>query len=359
MGEAMPGRQPPSGGDTPIAHGGDLDVVRAMPGAYPGDWIDLSTGINPFPYPLPPPAAGELTRLPAAADLAALVEAARHAYCCSAAAQIVPVPGTQAAIQWLPRLFAPARVTVLGPTYTEHAHVWRQSGHAVEEIDSLPGTLARTDVLVAVNPNNPDGRALGPELLRRWHRELASRGGWLVLDEAFADCIPDVSLAADAGAPGLVILRSFGKFFGLAGLRLGFVLADPVLAAGLRASLGPWAVSGPAIAAGRAALADAAWQAAMRQRLSEGARSFDAQMRERGIHVLGGTPLFRLAKLADAAGFAAALRRVGIHVRVFAHQPHWVRLGVPPDGAAFFTRLDAALAAFPLQGGGGAAAPRL
>ena len=335
MGEAASGRQP----DRPL-HGGDLS---AHSDAYAGDWLDLSTGINPLPYAVPQLPDAAWTRLPGTAEMTDLLSAARQAYGCPAEAGIVAVPGTQAAIQWLPRLFAKGRVTVLGPTYAEHAHVWRQCGHEATELNAVPGTLRDIDILIAVNPNNPDGRALGPDLLRRWHRELSERGGWLILDEAFADVVPEVSLAGEAGKPGLVILRSFGKFFGLAGLRLGFVLGDPVVTRALAQALGPWAVSGPATAIGAAALRDTAWQAAMREELRTRARRFDQDMRDRGIHVLGGISLFRLAKVPEAAAFAARLRQRGIHTRIFDYNPDWMRFGLPADEAAFWARFDAAV----------------
>lgn len=343
MGEAERGRQQP-----PV-HGGDLTEWRKAPNAYGGGWLDLSTGINPLPYPLPSIPDDAWRRLPSAADMQALLAAARVAYGCPSDAGLVAAPGTQAAIQMLPRLFGPARVTILGPTYAEHAYAWSQCGHEMAELDGIPGTLARTDILIAVNPNNPDGRAIGPEMLRRWHRELAARGGWLILDEAFADVVPEVSMAGEAGQPGLLILRSFGKFFGLAGVRLGFVLGEAGVTHALARSMGPWAVSGPAAAIGAAALSDMTWQTSMRAELSARLRRFDQGMRDRGIHVLGGTSLFRLAKIIDAAGFAAALRRQGIHVRIFEQQPHWMRFGLPADEAEFWRRLDLVLQDFALQ----------
>lgn len=335
MGAAPPVRQP-----GPPVHGGNLDVFRIVPGAYQGEWLDLSTGINPLPYPLPAIPATSWTSLPTAADMATLLAAARHAYGCAETGGIVAVPGTQAAIQWLPRLFAPTRVTVLGPTYAEHAYCWRHAGHAVTELDGLPGRLAGTDILIVVNPNNPDGRAIGRAMLLRWQAELAARGGWLVVDEAFADVVPEVSLAGDAGLPGLVVLRSFGKFYGLAGLRLGFVLGQPALTDRIAGAVGPWAVSGPAAVVGAAALKDDGWRQAMRGELRRRQQRFDQGMRDRGIHVVGGTPLFRLAKAQDAAAFAAQLRQQGIHARIFESQPQWVRFGLPADEAEFWRRLD-------------------
>lgn len=326
----------------PPVHGGDLSALKTAPGAFAGEWLDISTGINPFAYPLPPLPPEDWTRLPAAAALDDLLAAARKAYGCPAETGIAALPGTQAAIQLLPRLFSPARVTILGPTYAEHAYAWRLLGHNVTELEGLPGNLADADILVLVNPNNPDGRVVEPELLRRWRQELAAKGGCLIVDEAFADVMPEASLAGDTGTPGLIILRSFGKFFGLAGLRLGFVLAQPAMAEALRASLGPWAVSGPALTIGAAALNDTAWQAAMREDLHARAQRFDLGLRERGIPVLGGTSLYRLAETPEAAKLAAALRQQGVHVRIFDRQPHWMRFGLPADEAEFWRRFDAA-----------------
>jgi len=326
-------------------HGGDLSGLR---GSYSGDWLDLSTGINPFAWPLPALPPESWTRLPGADDMAALLQAARQAYGAPAGAGIVAVPGTQAAIQMLPRLFvrpqgAPVRIGILGPTYAEHAHVWRSMGHRVVDIDGVPGSLQDLDILLAVNPNNPDGRGLGLPLLRRWQAELNARGGWLILDEAFADVAPELSLCSDAGQPGLVVLRSFGKFFGLAGLRLGFVLGPDLVTEAIRTALGPWAVSGPALQIGTAALRDAEWQQLQRADLQARARRFDQMMRDRDIHVLGGTALFRLAKIENAAGFAAALRGQGIHVRVFEQRANWMRFGLPADEAEFWRRFDLVL----------------
>lgn len=341
MAAGSPVRQPAHG----IAHGGDLSGLQA---SYAGDWLDLSTGINPLAYPLPTLTQEAWTRLPGADAMAVLLQAARRAYGVPAGAGLIAAPGTQAAIQLLPFLFPTSRVAILGPTYAEHAHVWRTAGHDVAELDSLPGTLKDIDILLAVNPNNPDGRALGLPLLRRWHDELAARGGALILDEAFADVMPEISLCGDAGKPGLVILRSFGKFFGLAGLRLGFLIGPPDLTGTVREALGPWAVSGPALQIGAAALNDAGWQMWMRNELRGRTQNFDQLMRDRGLHVLGGTLLFRLAKVKDAAGFAQALRGQGIHTRIFERQPDWVRFGLPADEVEFCHRLDAVLKGFSL-----------
>jgi cobalamin biosynthetic protein CobC len=329
-----------------VCHGGDLDAAGRRFGKPEGGWLDLSTGVNPHAYPPPPLAPEAWRKLPQPHAEAALIDAARDAYGAPADARIVASPGTQAAIQALPCLGragrAAVRVAVLGPTYGEHAHVWRTAGDHVREIVS-PEEADKADVTVIVNPNNPDGRVIDGGTLLALHASIANRGGWLVVDEAFADADPGTSIAAAAGRPGLVVLRSFGKFFGLSGLRLGFVLADDVIGDKFAAAFGPWAVSGPALEIGRAALADGTWHETMRARLAADARRLDALLAGAGMSVVGGTPLFRLIETGDAVRFHEGLARQGILVRVFDDRPTLARVGLPGD-AADFDRLADALA---------------
>jgi cobalamin biosynthetic protein CobC len=329
-----------------VQHGGDLDAARRRFGECPDGWLDLSTGINPHAYDPPPPAPEAWRRLPQSGAEAALIEAARKAYGTAAGARIVAAPGTQAIIQAMPRLRAAGQaaggVAVLGPTYNEHAHAWRAAGYHVRDITTLD-EIGDADVIVIVNPNNPDGRVIDRGTLRALRDSTAKRGGWLVIDEAFADTDPAVSVAAEAGRAGLIVLRSFGKFFGLAGLRLGFALTDDRTADALAAALGPWAVSGPALEIGRVALADGKWCETMRGRLAEDARRLDALFAASGFKVAGGTSLFRLIETGNAARLHERLAERGILVRIFDGRPTRMRVGLPPDGAAF-DRLAAALA---------------
>lgn len=314
-----------------IIHGGDLDAARtAFPGA-PEPWVDLSTGINPWPYPLPPIPAEAWARLPGRAAETALRAAAAACYGVPSPDRVAAAGGSQALIQLLPRLRHPGTVAVLGPTYAEHAAGWAKAGHRVTELESLEGCDA--DVVVVVNPNNPDGRILPPETLLALAERQAARGGWLVVDEAFAEVTPECSVAPEAGRAGLVVLRSFGKFFGLAGVRLGFLLGAPALVWDVRAAVGPWAVSGPALAIATAALSDSAWIAATRRRLAEAAARFDARLAAAGVCVAGGTSLFRLIDDPRAAGLYNALGRAGVLVRRFDHRKDWLRLGLPTDRA--------------------------
>ena len=323
------------------AHGGALAWARAR-FAVADDWLDLSTGINPHPYPFSPPPPEAWTRLPEAAELAALVAVAAARYG-AAAASCAAAPGVQALIQLLPRLRPPATVAVVGPTYGEHAPAWEAAGHEVSTVAAetpLPGRFA---VVVITNPNNPDGARHDRQALLGLAAELAARGGWLVVDESYADVAPEISVAADAGE-ALVVLRSFGKFYGLPGPRLGFALAAPALAARVRAGLGPWPVSGPALAVGIEALADAAWAAAMRERLGREAISLDRILAGAGLDVLGGTALFRWVGTPHAEALFEALGARGILARRFADQPRRLRFGLPGSAAAE-ARLAAALRA--------------
>lgn len=315
-------------------HGGDLAAAEARWGRPAAGWLDLSTGINPWRYPLPPLPAHWWTRLPGAAEEGALRAAAARRFGTGAAARVLPAPGTSALIQALPRCVPPGRVAVLGPTYGEHARAWAAAGHRVEEVATLEE--ARAPVTVVVNPNNPDGRVVAPD-------RLLAHPGLLVVDEAFGDERPELSVAPFL-RPGLVVLRSFGKFYGLAGLRLGFALGLPEMLAPLAAQLGPWPVSGPALAVGAAALADDGWAAGTRKRLAAWAARLDGVLEGAGLSVAGGTGLFRLAAHPEAPVLYDRLGRSGVLVRAFAGRPHLLRFGLP-EGEAELRRLALALEA--------------
>lgn len=318
---------------TAILHGGDLDAARAAFPQAPGPWVDLSTGINPWPYPVPSIPAEAWTRLPGRGDEAALRAAAAAAYGAPSTAHVAAAPGSQALIQMLPRLREVGRVSILGPTYAEHAHAWTAAGHAIRTVNRVED-LEDAAVGVIVNPNNPDGRLFTPDELLALSGRFAARGGWLVVDEAFADVVPEASVAGAADRPGLVVLRSFGKFYGLAGVRLGIAIAEESLAAAVRAAFGPWAVPGPTLAVATAALRDTTWSAAMRARLAGAAGGLDRLLGDLGLTVVGGTALFRLARHDRAPELFSALGRAGVLVRRFEEQPDWLRFGLPPDAAA-------------------------
>jgi cobalamin biosynthesis protein CobC len=331
--------------DHELNHGGDLGAARRrFPGA-PEPFIDLSTGINPYPYPVPRLAADVFARLPSPADVQRLARAAAHAYGAPSEAHIVPMPGTQIALPMVARLVPPGRALVLAPGYAEHARAAALAGHQVEAASRLDEGGAATLVIIA-NPNNPDGRLFARSDLLGLAAELRRRRGLLVIDEAFMDVgPPGLSLAADVDDANIVVLRSFGKFFGLPGVRLGFALAPPPLARKIAATLGPWAVSGPALAVGTTALADAAWIERTRARLGTSAQRLDAILADLALPLVGGTSLFRLVQTPAANALFQHLGEAGIWVRAFAENPTWLRFGLPGNEAAW-KRLKAALLAF-------------
>jgi cobalamin biosynthetic protein CobC len=315
------------------AHGGSLSRAERRWGRPADGWLDLSTGINPWPYPIPALDPEIWHRLPDESALARLLAQARRFYGTDDACPAAAAAGSQALIGMLPGLFAPRRVHVLAPTYAEHAYRWRQAGHDVEMVSELP-EAAHDAVVIVTNPNNPDGRISTPERLLALSRRLAASGGLLIVDEAFADTDPAISLCRHAGDDGLVVLRSFGKFFGLAGLRLGVAFGPAALMCRITEAFGPWPLSGPALAIGTAAMADMEWAAGTRRRLAQAGTRFDTALGRLPWRVIGGTPLFRLVEAVHAAGIADRLGRAGILVRAFEDQPHWLRIGLPADSAA-------------------------
>lgn len=303
-------------------HGGNIDWAIQRFGGNAGAWIDLSTGINRVPYPV-----GSLPEvcwrsLPTASAIAGLHKAARYRY--RSEAPLLALAGAQAAIQLIPRLAPPGDARVLGPTYNEHAAALRDCGWRVTEVQTL-GELVGADLAIVVNPNNPDGRRCSAaELLA-----LRDQVGRLVVDESFADADSEVSVAPSAGEAGLLVLRSFGKFYGLGGLRLGFALGCKADIDKLASLAGPWPVSGPAIEIGRAALSDDAWTLSTMARLQGDTKRLDDLAAQAGWGLVGGTALFRLYETADAHSVQHRLGAAQIWSRTFPWSKTWVRLGLP------------------------------
>jgi len=311
------------------SHGGDLGLAEARFGKPAQGWLDLSTGISPFAYPVPALPQELWQRLPSAADDFALRQTAGAAYGVDDPDFLAASPGSQALLQILPRLRPFSQVAVIGPTYGEYSRCWSIAGHHVLPMETLDRTLD-ADVVVLCNPNNPDGRRHDPARLLELADSMAARGGLLVVDEAFADPVPELSLAPHV-RPGLVVLRSLGKFFGLAGLRLGFAIAEPQLARLLRQALGPWAVGGAVAEIGRAALADSAWIEAARKRLSQESAALNSLLGRANLSTVGGTSLFTLVNAPRAWALFEYLGQQGILARPFSTAPRWLRFGLPPD----------------------------
>lgn len=305
-------------------HGGGLDAAAHRYGGVRADWLDLSTGINPVPYPLPALSQDAWTALPDRAARDALIAAARQFWAVPDACAVLPVPGASAAIAQIPSLAPQGTVHIPGPTYNEHAASFAQAGWHVSD-DGGPAKAS-----VRVHPNNPDGRV--------WSADDLS-GKFRIIDESFCDVIPSQSLIQSATTPGTLVLKSFGKFWGLAGLRLGFVIGDPELVAQLEAMQGPWAVAGPALEIGCAALKNIGWAQDTRRRLAADADRLDALMTGAGATVIGGTTLFRLYDVPQAADWQHRLAQHHIWSRVFPYNARWLRLGLPaPNGWARLAR---------------------
>ncbi|KQB96173.1 alpha-ribazole phosphatase [Loktanella sp. 1ANDIMAR09] len=305
-------------------HGGGIDAAIAAHGGDRAGWLDLSTGINPVPYPMPALPHDAWTALPDEAAFARLYALARRFWNVPDDATILGAAGASAIIAALPRVIPTGAVCIPGPTYNEHGAAFAAAGWHLGQDPS--------HALVAVHPNNPDGHIWQVSDLDAAHT---------IIDESFCDIIPDQSLIHLAARPGTVVLKSFGKFWGLAGLRLGFAIGDPVIIAKLRDLLGPWQVSGPALAIGAEALSDPAWADETRIRLADDTRRIDRLMTQTGAALVGGTSLFRLYQVDDATALQTRLARGHVWSRTFPYAHDWLRLGLPaPDRWA---QLEAAL----------------
>jgi cobalamin biosynthetic protein CobC len=336
--------------DGTVYHGGSLAEARSLfPGA-PEPIVDLSTGINPLPYPLLDLPPESFTRLPEPGRIRALEALAARLYGAPNADCVVAAAGTQALLAMVAGMAGPGEARILSPTYAGHGQAARLSGRSVIEVDEA-AALAGAALAVVVNPNNPDGRIVSRDKLLELARSLAP-DGLLVVDEAFMDVGPPGGSMADRVADGSVlVLRSFGKFFGLAGVRLGFAIAAPHIANRLRAMLGAWAICGPALEHGLAALADGDWQGETRARLAADAVRLDSLFDRHGIAVRGGTSLFRLVEDQAADRLFRRLGNCGIFVRRFPARPQVLRIGLPA-GEPAWQRLDEALAGFRRDAGG-------
>lgn len=321
-----------------LQHGGQIRAAAARYGIAVEDWLDLSTGINPIPFVPPEIPLAVWARLPQEQD--GLEEEAARYY---GTPDLLPASGSQAAIQLLPRLRSRCCVGVLYPGYAEHAHAWRGAGHRVQELcaDEIAAQIDNLDVLVLMQPNNPTGEIFTHTQLHEWHTQLAARGGWLIIDEAFIEASTQASFAPSQMPHGLIVLRSLGKFFGLAGARVGFVLAHAELLEHLRAALGPWSVTGPSRYVAQAALLDSVWQAATRARLLRDGACLAQLLSDAGLPPAGGCGLFQWVPTEQAETIHRQLAQRGIFTRLFT-QPRSVRFGLP-GSAAEWDRLSATL----------------
>lgn len=321
-----------------LEHGGRLLVAVKRYGLPREHWLDLSTGINPVAWEGAPVPTSSWNRLPEEED--GLEEVAASYY---GSPRALAIGGSQAAIQALPRLRARSRVGVLALSYNEHAYGWKSAGHEVMSlaVEDFAAAIDRLDVAIVCNPNNPTGNRFAPAELLDWHERLSRRGGWLVVDEAFADSTPDISLSRFVDREGLVVLRSLGKFFGLAGARVGFVLSEATLLNALKEWLGPWTIAGPSRWVAHGALTDQKWHGATRLRLRRDSQRLSDLLTRHGLKPAGGCDLFQWVRHARAEDIHQALAKQGILTRPFSAVPS-LRFGLPGEDQSW-SRLETAL----------------
>ncbi len=308
-----------------LEHGGKLRAAAQQYNIPLPQWLDLSTGINPNPWPIPAIPESAWSRLPEDDD--GLLETAKHYY---GAPNLLAVAGSQMAIQALPRLRKTSQVAMLHPSYNEHHHAWQNNGHQVMSIeaDQINTHIDQLEVLLLVNPNNPTAQRFDEQQLLTWHQRLQQRGGWLIVDEAFLDCTPQHSIARHSHLPGLIVLRSVGKFFALAGARIGFVCATEEILQPLAELIGPWVLSGPARHVAKAVLSDHPQQQQVRQQLKLQGERLTQLLSQHHLTPTGSTPLFSWIKTTHAEKLHQQLAAEGILTRLF-NDPPSIRFGLP------------------------------
>ncbi len=316
--------------DAPIAHGGALSEAIAKHGGSASEWLDLSTGISPFTLPLPEFTSDTWRRLPEQGEVQRVCELAKRHY--GGSVMPIAVPGTQSVIQLLPFLTPNAsEVAIVSPTYGEYQRAYQRMDVVIDPVETLDAARGtRAGVAVLANPNNPDGRETPRDDIFGFVR--AQRHRLVVVDEAFADMRQDLSMAGAAGTePNLVVMRSFGKFFGLAGLRLGFVFAEPGLARILSDRLGPWAVSGPALAVAAHAFSRGNLVSELRDKIEKAHAMTRSALNMARVSIVGESELFFCCEVGDGAAVRELLASHKVLVRAFDHSPSRIRIGLVPD----------------------------
>lgn len=327
-----------------IVHGGRINAAQVLFPNAPLPWIDLSTGVNPHAYPIPKLAPQAWSRLPDDGAFSGIEDAARMRYNAPPQGSVVAGSGVQSFIQILPRIFPRRRVAILGFTYAEYALNWRTSGSTIDIVDTIEQLDKDFDIGIIVNPNNPDGRLVEKDRIVDLAERFARKNQLLIIDESFVDFYPQLSAVNLSILDSVIVLRSFGKTYGLPGLRLGFALCSKYNEILLRQALGPWAVSGPALAIGLQALFDPEWLKCAAVKCQHDADRLDNLLKNTGFIAIGGTILYRLVQHREAQRIFDKLCTHGILVRHFPEKQDWLRFGLPDDSKAW-ARLTKALGA--------------
>jgi cobalamin biosynthetic protein CobC len=328
-----------------LHHGGALIKASKQYAIPLAQWIDLSTGINPCGWTVPAISPNIWLRLPEADD--GLIEAAVKYY---GAASLLPIAGSQPAIQTLPKLRIKSNVGIFSPSYAEHEFAWTKAGHQIVRLErsilseKTELALKDIDVLIVCNPNNPTGRIFTPDKLLEWHHYLQHKNGWLIVDETFVDPTPELSMVNHTGRTGLIVLRSLSKFFGLAGARIGFVVAWKEILSKLEEEFGPWSVSGPARYIAKKALADHQWQKEARFKLNNDSTRLGNLLSRYNFRPTGSIPHFQYVEINNAHALYEHLASSAILTRYFSN-PNAIRIGLPADESVW-QRLEQALLRF-------------
>ena len=325
-----------------MKHGGRILAAAKKYHIAQEEWLDLSTGLNPNGWPVPDIPSEVWQALPEDDD--GLQTDACQYYGCDAC---LPVAGSQAAIQTLPTLRSRSKVGVISPTYAEHEYNWQQAGHDVVQLklEEVENHINALDVLVVINPNNPTGEIVAVKQLLEWHQKLSTRGGWLIVDEAFMDVTPENSLVTSGAKPGLIILRSMGKFFGVAGIRCGFVISDNEVLQRLAQKLGPWALTGPTRYIAKQALLDKSWHIETRKTLNDAGIRLHTVLSQAGLSPNSGTHLFQWSEHSKSKEIHEALAKQGILTRLFEKHSNTsspsLRFGLPANEAQWLKLSEA------------------
>lgn len=310
-------------------HGGNLDEAAQAYGFEPGMMHDLSTGIAPMSYQMPLPASDAYQALPLASDMEALCKVARACYRVPDAASLCVGGGSQALLAALPYLFASCLVWCPEPTYNEHHYRWEKASHQVDGGLSCP---QEAKIIILGQPNNPTGRLWQADEIARYLAHVKQCDGLLIIDEAFVDIMPEHSSCQIAGDEALVILRSVGKFYGLAGLRVGFAIGGANFIARLQDEIGPWPVSQPALLVAKTALADKDWQARHLAKLQEICDWQSDVLAKAGFEIITSMALFITIRHKRMAAFHHHLASHGYWTRIYQNDKQMMRLGLlAPD----------------------------
>lgn len=308
-------------------HGGRLDLAIATHGGTREDWLDLSTGINPTAYPILEMPEHIWQCLPDQTAHDKLISAANSYYKAQADYGVVAANGTQAIIQLLPQFLKQKSVAIVSPTYEEHFHCWENAQRKVIKVATLEKAVESAEIVVVVNPNNPTAVTHQPGQLLRAAKKLEQTDGFLIVDEAFCDVMPELSVVPKQ-SENMIVLRSFGKFFGLAGLRLGFAICHQDMSERLKSKLGPWSVSGPALEIGAAAFSDVGWIASSRSTIKQHSEAQAEVVAACGLELIGNAGLFMEFEHANATGIHEALLKAHILTRAFPQRPTRLRFGM-------------------------------